>query len=557
MAIEFLDDIEHIRKRPGMYIGTTDTIYPLVREILDNAIDEVINGFGTNIEISYDTKSHTVTVKDDGRGIPINENGYRDIPVLLATKLFSGGKFDDKLYTVTTGLHGVGLTVVNALSSYLKIMTKKKQGKWYQIYEFSNSKLITNRKIKRSDKWSTIIEFVPNEEFIGLDLEKSDIRERLEALKAEYPNVHVKFLWNGKEVKLKDLDTWFVNKKTDLHVKFESKNVRGIIGYSLSETQKFYYGIVNTLPVHRGTHIQEIEKHIKHELFKLAQKEKRHIKENDILIGLRVFIALTLLKVEFAGQHKAELSVKSEELSKLISKINVARLFSKEQLQQIFDKIEGYRLSLEAKKAVRTKKSSSIVHVEGLRDVNDSLPVEERELFLVEGESAGGTAITVRDVSKHAILPLRGKIKNPTNISKAMQNDVIQKIFQALGVKPLQNDLKGLRYGKVLILTDPDADGYHIALLLVAMFELLFPTFVKEGRLYVVQVPLYGKTKGDKFIPIFDERKVDLNDKHIHRFKGLGEMDPHELYTVALDDKSRRLLKVEHSKNIIKVMNEK
>jgi DNA gyrase subunit B len=265
---------------------------------------------------------------------------------------------------------------------------------------------------------------------------------------------------------------------------------------------------------------------------------------------MRILCIAKITDPAFSGQTKYALDMKESDLEGLISSNQIIKELEKNQefVTQWLEYAEDYRIDLDSKKKMKNKKTKKNVMVEGLRECTSN-NIEERELFILEGESAGGTLLQCRDTTIHAILPLTGKILNVQKASKErfFDNKPVMKIFQAIGIRPFNNDIKDLRYGKIIINCDSDPDGGHIATLLLSLFDYAAPKIIEEGRLFVAETPLFGCYIKNKFTPIFDDdtlKKYKERGYHIYRYKGLGEMQPAELQSCVLDKKSRKLIKV-------------
>jgi len=342
----------------------------------------------------------------------------------------------------------------------------------------------------------------------------------------------------------------------DKQVKTKHKDsLRLYVGFNDGVTNRRFDGVVNTLNVHQGTHQRLIEMYVKNYLFLKAERSKMHILKDDVLIGARFLAVLKLTDPQFSGQTKYALDMSTSKIEHIINQKTIDRCLDNNQefVREWLDYAQMHRIKLDSKRKMNGKrKSRNIVVVDGLKDCTSD-NVDERELFILEGQSAGGTLQQARDVKKHAVLPLRGKILNVLNSQpgKIMDNKVIMNIFTSLNVRPFssgEESLNNLRYGKVIIMCDADYDGLHIAALLLSMFDKCAPKLIDEGRLYVAETPLYGCYVKKKFIPIYDEEMLqEMRDNNavIYRYKGLGEMEPKELATCVLNDNTRRLINVE------------
>lgn len=561
MSIRVLDEFEHIRSRPGMYIGSTETPLHLLYELVDNAADECLNGYSKFMAVIMDLDQHIYSVTDQGRGIPTKApNIDGEVPVVLATKLFSGGKFDNQLYAHRSGLHGVGLVAVNALSSEFIITTKDK--KHHKRYTF-HGKDVVMEKIEEC-KYSTLVSFQPDSTFFDtIDIDKDIIYNRLKSILVYDSSLDIFLIvtHKGQTTTTKivnDIVDTFKNECTmctEVSVKANKEKKDDLdlwVGFDSEVKTKKFQGIINTLVVNQGTHQVMIESAIKEYLFNKAQKLKMHVNRDDVILGCRVLAIMKLTDPAFSGQTKMGLDMKVADLEHIIVKEQIWKSLDAvpELTKNWLECAQAYRIAQDSKKNSNgNKKAKSLVMVHGLRDCV-SLDVSERELFILEGESAGGTLLQARDVNKHAVLPLRGKITNVLNAStdKILNKDkTLASIFQAINVKMFNDDLSNIRYSKIVIMADADNDGKHIAALLLIMFDKLCPKLYEEGYVYVADTPLFGCWEGKKFVPIYTmEELEEWRDKKatIKRYKGLGEMMPDELYASAIAEDTRKLIQI-------------
>lgn len=555
LAIVKLDDFEHIQLRPGMYIGTTETPVNLLFELIDNAADECLIGKSNYMCVMMDFDLKKYVVLDKGRGIPLQAKNFKeDAPIVIATKLFSGGKFDNELYKYRSGLHGVGLVAVNALSSEMEIITIKDK-KSHRRYIFHGQQVAIED--MPSQQFSTLVAFKPDPKYFdSLLIDKQIIIDRLKAIMACCNNPDLKIQLVIKE----NNNTEVIDIPNDVIEQFKQNCTECIeinnddfvmyLGYKDDERSKYIMSIVNTLPIYDGTHIKMLQKIIKDYMYDKAQKNKYHIQKEDILVKMHLLCILKLSNPSFSGQTKYALNMKQEQLKDIISESKIIKALDKAQtfVTNWLKCVEEYRINLDKTRKVKKNGKGSLVVVEGLRDCT-STNIEEREIFILEGESAGGTLLQCRDAAKHAVLPLTGKILNVNRASKNkfFNNKIIMRIFQAIGITPFSDDISQLRFGKIVLLADADPDGEHITVLLLSLFDYAAPNLIKEGKLYVALTPLFGCYYNKKFIPIFDEDTLNkFKDKnvHIYRYKGLGEMQPEELHACALNPITRKLIKI-------------
>lgn len=583
--IKVLEGLEGVRKRPSMYIGSTSTegLHHLVFEVLDNSIDEAMAGFCKNIIVKINN-DNSVSVLDDGRGIPPDLHPqYKVSGIELAlTKLHAGGKFDGKVYKVSGGLHGVGVSVVNALSKELYVEVYRDSKKYYQTY--SRGKPITELKEEpiNSDITGTFIKFKPDEEiFEKIEFDYETIREKL--LTLSFLNKGVKIILiderNGKreefcfeggiksylEELTKDknslIETVYFNEEKENYY-FETvftytSQVKGIL---LS-----YVNSINT--IEGGTHLTGFKsgftKFFNEEGLKFGfLKEDDTYTWDDVSEGLYSIINIKIIDPQFEGQTKTKLgnSWIKKEIEDFVYH-NLLTILEKNPntLKTILKRID---LAKKAREAAR--KAREIVRKKAFLD--DSLPgkladcserdPEKSELFIVEGESAGGSAKQGRDRKTQAILPIKGKILNAvkSTVNKLLDNNEIKALIASLGTGILDNfDINKLRYKKIIIMTDADVDGSHIKTLLLAFFWTYLRDIIKNGNLFVAQPPLYKITYGKNVKYIYSDEEKDYEIEkfskegikfNINRYKGLGEMNPDELYETTMNVESRIIKKV-------------
>jgi DNA gyrase subunit B len=566
--VRVLDEVEHIRLNPGMYIGETQTPTHLIEEALDNALDEALAGFAKIIAVMIDTKENRFAVLDDGRGIPMEDN----TPVTISSKLFSGAKFQDKksAYEISSGLHGVGLVAVNALSSEYKVEVYR-DGK-YAYYNFQNTKLKTSRISKYPDQrpFSTKIEFVPDKKFFeSLTPNLKRIRQRLTAASAEMPEdiSFVLYIDGKKEIfKLSFIDYFKQNCLTGhdeveiypIQVQKGPEKFNVLFAYEQNgQNTPKHISSVNLLPVtNGGVHFNCFTDQLKEFFMLKAKKHGFEFLVNDVLIGLRVYLSLNLKTPKFAGQTKDRLiNLKSdmEEFTKQM-KPQLEKIYEQgNRLEEQLTKFQEYRKKLDSKKLVKNGSGGKRASTKftKLRDCTR----RDGELYIVEGDSAGGSIIQTRDAKIHAVLPLRGKsIPNATTKKDILKNKEVQELIMALGtgVGP-HFDLSKVRYSKIVCATDADHDGSHIACLVSMAMAILLPEIVQAGMYYIAQTPLYAINEKKTFKPLWNQEELDearAANKQITRFKGLGELSPHQLKICLLDEETRHFTPVQYSENI-------
>ncbi len=590
--IQVLEGLEAVRKRPGMYIGTTDVkgLHHLVWEIVDNSIDEALAGYCNNIEIVIN-KGNSITVKDNGRGIPVGihpKTGLSTVETVY-TVLHAGGKFGGGGYKVSGGLHGVGASVVNALSLWTTV-TVYHDGKIYEA-KFKDGGHIAQKLTVigecEKERTGTTVSFKPDPEIFDTDIfDYETLKTRVRELA---------FLNKGLRLTLRDDrddedttgETFHYEGGISEYVKYLNRNKTPIqsdiihlqgkdegvffevaMQYTTGYTDNIY-SFVNNINTHDGgTHEEGVRRALTRVLNNYARKNKFLKDKDDPLSGDDVKEGLTMIvsckhpNPQFEGQTKGRLG--NSEVRKLADKV-FSEGFERYLLEHpdeakiIVEKnMTAARARVAAKKArelTRRKSDLDVINFGGkLNDCKDKDP-SKCEIFLVEGDSAGGSAVKGRDSMTQAILPLRGKILNveKARLDRALSNEEIRTIITAFGTGIGQEfDLKKLRYDKIIIMTDADVDGSHIRVLLLTLFYRFFRPIVEAGHVYAAQPPLFcikhGKTR--KYVLNEAERDAYLaslnpNTKYeIARMKGLGEMDADELYETTMDINNRILRKI-------------
>ena len=590
--IQVLEGLEAVRKRPGMYIGTTDVkgLHHLVWEIVDNSIDEALAGFCDAIEIVIN-KGNSITVKDNGRGIPVGihpKTGLSTVETVY-TVLHAGGKFGGGGYKVSGGLHGVGASVVNALSSWTTV-TVYHDGKIYEA-KFKNGGHIDQKLavIGECDqnRTGTTVTFKPDADIFDTDIfDYETLKTRTRELA---------FLNKGLKITLRDDrdeedttgETFHYEGGISEYVKYLNKNKTPIqndiihlqgedagvffevaMQYNTGYTSNIY-SFVNNINTHDGgTHEEGVRRALTRVLNSYARKngilkdKDDPLSGDDVKEGLTMIVSCKHPNPQFEGQTKGRLG--NSEVRKLADKVfsegfERYLLENPEEAKIILEKnMTAARARVAAKKArelTRRKSDLDVINFGGkLVDCKDKDP-SKCEIFLVEGDSAGGSAIKGRDSMTQAILPLRGKILNveKARLDRALSNEEIRTIITAFGTGIGQEfDLKKLRYHKIIIMTDADVDGSHIRVLLLTLFYRFFRPIIEAGHVYAAQPPLFcikhGKTI--KYVLNEDERDAYLaslnpNTKYdIMRMKGLGEMDAEELNETTMDINTRVLRKI-------------
>ena len=587
-SIKILEGLDAVRKRPGMYIGSTDKrgMHHLIWEIVDNGIDEVINGYGNYIKIILE-KDGSVTIADNGRGVPIgmHESG-KSTPEVIYTILHAGGKFEEGGYKVSGGLHGVGGSVVNALSSWM-IVTISREGKISQIKFKDGGKVDSSLKeIGKTNKTGTIVQFMPDKEiFKNCNFSFTTISERMQESAFLNPNltVEIEDIEDNLTAKYhydKGLAAFveYVNENQNpinKVVQFNAVKNRIDVSIAMQYTDSYNEQIlsfVNDVKTSDGGSHEVGFKTGLTKAFNEYAKSNNVIKGSsldgsDLREGLTAIISVKIPEdiLQFEGQTKGKLG--TPEAKQAVEQVIYENLkFYLEENQTIakaiLEKADKSRLAREAARKAREsvrkgdkgKNNRERIISEKLAKAT-SKDYEKNELFLVEGDSAGGSAKSYRDREHQAILPLRGKV---LNTEKASANDIennaeLRLIEYAIGAGLGQDfDYRESNYGKVIIMTDADVDGSHIQILLITFFYKFMRPLIEQGMLYIATPPLYSietGAKGEKEYIATDEeleeRKKTLKGNYkLQRFKGLGEMNADELYDTTMSPKNRRLIRV-------------
>ena len=588
--IQILEGLEAVRKRPGMYIGSTSSrgLHHLVYEIVDNAVDEALAGFCTEIQVVINP-DNSITVVDNGRGIPVGINHKAGIPAVevVFTILHAGGKFGGGGYKVSGGLHGVGASVVNALSTWLEV-TICREGKVYkQRYERGKT-MYPLKEIGVCDpgQTGTTVVFLPDSEIFEETVYDYDIlKQRLREMA---------FLTKGLKIVLRDTREGMEREKT-FH--YEG-GIREFVGYLNRSKEALYpeiiycegqqngvsvevamqhndsytencYGFVNNINTPEGgTHIVGFRNALTKTFNDYARKNKLlkdsepNLSGDDIREGLTAIVSVKIENPQFEGQTKQKLG-NSEARGAVDSVVSKQLEIFLEQNPSVAKvTVEKSVLAQRAREAARkardlTRRKSALDNMSlpgKLADCSDKNP-ENCEIYIVEGDSAGGSAKTARNRVTQAILPLRGKILNveKARLDKIYSNAEIKAMITAFGTGIHEDfDISKLRYHKIIIMTDADVDGAHIATLLLTFLYRFMPELIKQGYVYLAQPPLYKVEKNKKVWYAYDDNELngilteigrDGNNK-IQRYKGLGEMDADQLWETTMDPEKRILLKV-------------
>lgn len=571
-----MSERDHVRKAPGMYIGSTEDPTRLLDEVLDNALDEVQHSKKCDrIAVSIDTKRNTFVVIDNGRGMPFNQNLSieKDPPVLACTHMRTSGKFykskTGSAYKIAAGLHGVGLTAVNFLSDQLVIDIIRDNK--HAIYKFDyNGKIDRSEEKLQSNKnpFSTKIMVKPSSKhFKNLTINIKHIEERLRIACSEYPHLNSVLVVDDKKKIIKGTQTElildYLGNVTHWISLEENNNPESYFikfGWDKedSSTSSKTLSVVNLIRVLDGSHLNRFYKALRTVFFEFSKKYKYEFEPDDCLRCLRVYMNLKLCETSFEAQIKVRLG-KDTNLSIMDSLEDKLRSYLKKNedfLKDLLNRFQSYRNSLKGKKVLITGNSKRVSSE--FTKLNDCT-MEEGELLIGEGDSAVGGIIQVRDPKKHAILPLRGVIPNAFLQKDHLKNVEIREILQALGCGiGKEFNINNLRYKKIILAADADPAGQFITVLLIGLFISVTPELIKQGKIYVCQTPLFGYGRGSEFVPLWTEEELQKriqSGKEFRRFKGLGEFNPNELKRFTLDEDSRKLIQLEWSSNISDIIN--
>ena len=584
-SIQVLEGLAAVKKNPAMYIGSTDDrgLHHLVYEVVDNAIDEALAGYCTKIEV-YLNRDGSVSVVDNGRGIPVAiHKKYKKSGVeLVMTTLHAGGKFDSKAYKVSGGLHGVGVSVVNALSEWLEAKVKR-NGKEY-VQKYDHGAAIEPLKEKGpAEKNGTIITFLPDPEiFETVDIKYETIATRLKELAFlnagleieitdERSGQNEKYKYDGGIVEF----VQYINRnKTSLHpdpiyLKAEKENVEVEIAiqYTDGYTENIHT-FANNINTHEGgTHLSGFKGALTRVLNDYGRKNNLFegidfsLSGEDCREGITTVISCKVRNPQFEGQTKTKLG--NSDVRGIVESLTNEKLgeFFEEKpivARTIIDKsVTASRAREAARKARELTRRKGLLESSALpgklADCSSRDP-SKTELYIVEGDSAGGSAKQGREREFQAILPLRGKILNveKARMDKILKNNEILALITAIGTGIDEEfDIEGARYHKIIIMTDADVDGEHIRTLLLTFFFRYMRPLIEEGFLYIAQPPLYKLTKGKEAAYVYNEREKNEKIQEmggtgigIQRYKGLGEMNPNQLWETTMNPENRMTMKV-------------
>ena len=580
--IKVLEGLEAVRKRPAMYIGNTgkDGLHHLVYEVIDNSIDEALVGFCDSVLVIIN-KDGSLTVRDNGRGIPVDKHPqYKKSAMEIAlTKLHAGGKFEKSAYAISGGLHGVGVSCVNALSSHLKAVVKRDGKIYQQEYQIGDPKYSVKvvGKTAKNDT-GTEITFTPDKSiFSTVEFDFAVLRKRLQEIAFLNPiKIELRDERQGKKEVfhyhggLVDFVAHINKSKTPLHkpIYFKRKDddneVEVVIQYTDGYNENIF-GFVNIInTTEGGTHISgfktALTRAINDYITKKGLLKNAKLSGDDAREGLTAIVNIKMMEPQFEGQTKTKLG--NSEMKGVVDSMAHSALteFFEENpaiASKIAQKVVASAKAREAAKKARdlVRRKSTIGGLSGLPGkLSDcsSKKTENTELYIVEGDSAAGSSKMARDKEYQAILPLKGKILNveKSNPTKTLSSEEIINLITAIGTSVKENfDINKLRYNKVIIMTDADVDGQHIMTLLLTFFYRYMPELIENGNVYVAYSPLYRVRKKKDYYVYSDEELKKLvsqlgGNPDIQRFKGLGEMNPQQLWDTTMDPKKRILKKI-------------
>lgn len=584
--IQILEGLEAVRKRPGMYIGSTSArgLHHLVYEVVDNSIDEALAGYCTHIEVTIH-KDNSITVTDNGRGIPVDmhESGKPAVEVVL-TVLHAGGKFGGSGYKVSGGLHGVGVSVVNALSTNMEVKVKR-DGK---IHEITFEKGVTKEPLKvvgQTDETGTLVHFVPDAEIFDETVYDYDtLRHRLREL--SFLNRGITIILTDERPEEVRQETFYFEGGISSFVEHLNRNKEVInpepvyfngtkdttvveiaLQYNTSYSENIYSFVNNINTEEGGTHLAGFKSALTRAANDFARRQgiiknnEDNLVGEDIREGLTCVISIKLREPQFEGQTKTKLgnsevrgivdSIVSEGLSEYFEENPV---ISKKIIEKSIMASRAREAARKARELTRRKNALEVSSLPGkLADCSVKDP-EQAEIYLVEGDSAGGSAKQGRDRRFQAILPLRGKILNveKARLDKILNNEEIRTMITAFGSGiGSEFDITKRRYGKIVIMTDADVDGAHIRTLLLTFFYRYMRPLIENGHVYIAQPPLYQIRKGrSHWYTYSDEELAQKLDEigrdgiTVQRYKGLGEMNPEQLWETTMDPEKRTVLQV-------------
>lgn len=583
--IQVLEGLEAVRKRPGMYIGSTGPrgLHHLVFEIVDNSIDEAVGGHCDTIEVTIN-QDNSITVKDNGRGIPVDIHPTMGVPALevIMTKLHSGGKFGGNGYTISGGLHGVGLSVVNALSGFMEIIVKRDGHIYRQNYK--QGKPVSELEIiGETQEHGSIIKFLPDVEIFEETIFDRDVLlQRLRELAFLNKGLLIRLTdEREEEIYKKELSynglidfVAYINKNKEIlnqkpiyfDVKKDNIIVEIAIQYNTAYAENIYSFANNIHTQEGGTHEVGFKNALTRVLNDYARKNnvlkesEGNLSGEDIREGMAAIISVLVPEPQFEGQTKTKLGntyvrgiVETTVYQYVEDFLNENPAEAKKIVEKAISARRAREAAKKARELTRRKNALETTSLPGkLADCSSKDPAVS-EIFIVEGDSAGGSAKQGRDRNNQAILPLRGKILNveKARLDRMLNSEEIRNLITAIGTGIGEEfDLNRARYHKIFIMTDADVDGSHIRILLLTFFYRYMRPLIENGYIYIAQPPLYGLKRGKEIQYFYNDK--DLNkflsqtDQKwgIQRYKGLGEMDPEQLWFTTMSSEHRTILQV-------------
>ncbi len=582
--IQVLEGLQAVRKRPGMYVGSTDKrgLHHLVYEVVDNSIDEALAGYCDDILVTLH-EDGTASIEDDGRGIPVDEHPKYGKPAveIVMTQLHAGGKFDSKSYKVSGGLHGVGVSVVNALSKWLEVTVHRDGGEWFQRFERGIPQEPLER-VGDSDRTGTYVHFEPDPEiFDVLEFDFNVFNTRLRelaflnrglriVLRDEADDREESFEYEGGLVEFVE---WVNRNRDALHPEpayFEGAEGDTQVEIALQWTKSYtenVFAFANNINTHEGgTHVSGFRAALTRTVNDYAKREgllkdDESLSGDDVREGLTGILSVKLSEPQFEGQTKTKLG--NGETRGIVERILNDRLgtYLEEHpkvgdivVQKALEAKRAREAARQARELTRRKSLLESTSLPGkLADCSTRDP-EEGEIYIVEGDSAGGSAKQGRNREFQAILPLRGKIMNveKNRLDRILQNNEIQAMITAIGTSIGEEfTLEDARYHKIIIMTDADVDGAHIRTLLLTFFYRYMKPLIEEGYVYIAQPPLYKLQRGGRVEYAYTEKEREVMVEEmgrrglsLQRYKGLGEMNPHQLWETTMDPEHRTLARV-------------
>lgn len=590
--ISVLEGLEAVRKRPAMYIGdvTKRGYHHLVYEVLDNSIDEALAGHCDEISVCI-LDDNTVSVEDNGRGIPVDEHEEKGIPAVevVLTALHAGGKFDKKSYKVSGGLHGVGVSVVNALSDELLVRVHR-NGHIYEQYYRKGRPQGKLEIVGDTDRTGTYIKFSPDQDIFAVDkLQYSILEERVRELAFLNKGVKIELQDERKEDRgdafqysgglkefldyLDEARKTIVKKPLYFDTEVDGIPIEVAMQYNDSYNENILTFVNNINTVEGGTHLSGFKMALTRTLNKYAKENNLFNKDDfklagrDTREGLTAILSVKVGEPQFEGQTKTKLgnsdvkwAVHKAITDYLGEYLEVNPREGKKIVKKGIDAARSRKAAKKAKKLTRRKSALSGASLPGkLADCSSKNP-QDCELYIVEGDSAGGSAKQGRERKYQAILPLRGKVLNTekARVNKILENKELKALITAIGTGFGEEEfnIEDLRYNKIILMTDADVDGAHIMTLLLTFFYRYMPKLIENGHIYLAQPPLYKVKKGRKEIYAYSDRERDKvikdlkeNRKRgklkVQRYKGLGEMNPTQLYDTTMDPDNRILKRID------------